>query len=72
MAYNVTPKFREKCYSGSSLYDCLLTINDYVVPYTQIESIKISDPIVDSEQDYFYIGTFIAKKIVIQFKTSII
>lgn len=68
MAYNVTPKFREKCYSGSSLYDCLLTINDYVVPYAQIESIKISDPIVDSEQDYFYIGTFIAKKIVIQFK----
>lgn len=68
MAYNVTEKFRTKVYSGESLYSCILTINDVEVPYNQIESIKISSPIIDKNSNTFYIGTFISQSITIKFK----
>lgn len=68
MAYNVSSAFREQCYSGSSLYKCRLIIGEETIPTSQIASITISSPIVDSENEIFYIGTFISQKLTIQFK----
>jgi hypothetical protein len=68
MAYNVSQAFREQCYKGSSLYKCRLIIGEVTIPTSQIASIIISSPIVDSESQIFYIGTFISQKLTIQFK----
>ena len=68
MAYNVSNEFREKVYSGESLYDCILTIENESVPVNQISSIKISSPIIDTSSPAFYIGTFISQSITIKFK----
>ncbi len=68
MAYNVNQAFRERCYSGSSLYRCRLIIGEETIPVSQISSITISSPIVDGDKETFYIGTFISQKLTIQFK----
>ena len=66
MAYNVNQAFRERCYSGSSLYRCRLIIGEETIPISQISSITISSPIVDGDKETFYIGTFISQKLTIQ------
>lgn len=68
MAYNVSQEFREQCYSGESLYSCRLIIGENTIPIEQIASITISSPIVDSNSETFYIGTFISQKLTIEFK----
>lgn len=68
MAYNVSEAFREQCYSGESLYSCRLIIGENTIPISQIASITISSPIVDSDSETFYIGTFISQKLTIKFK----
>ena len=68
MAYNVSNKYREQVYSGSSTYKCQLTINGNSIPNNQIERITISNPIIDDNKEYFYIGTFISQKITIKFR----
>lgn len=68
MAYTVSEKFREKVYSGESLYSCKLTIDYVEVPYNQIESIKISSPIIDSSSNAFYLGSFVSQSITVKFK----
>ena len=68
MAYSVSTAFREQCYSGSSLYSCRLIIGSSTIPISQIESITISSPIIDSNSETFYIGTFISQKLTIKFK----
>jgi len=70
MAYNVSNDWIEKCYSGESLYDCRLIVENKQVPIEQIEKIDINSPIIDnSSQDKpFYIGTFISQSITIKFR----
>lgn len=68
MAYNVPTEFREKAYSGESIYKCKLTINELEVPIDQISKITISSPIIDSTSKNFYIGTFISQQIVVTFR----
>ena len=68
MAYNVSAAFREQCYSGESLYSCRLIIGGNTIPISQIASITISSPIIDSNSETFYIGTFISQQLTIQFK----
>lgn len=68
MAYNVSQAFRDQCYSGSSLYSCRLIIGSTTVPTEQISSITISSPIIDSDNQSFYIGTFISQKLTIEFR----
>lgn len=68
MAYNVTKRFREIVYSGGALYKCSLKINNKLVPNRQIAKITISNPIIDTTSDYFYVGSYIAQKLTIQFK----
>ena len=68
MAYNVSSAFREQCYSGSSLYKCRLIIGGNEVPISQLASITISSPIIDSRSEIFYIGSFISQELTIQFK----
>lgn len=68
MAYSVSEAFREQCYSGSSLYSCRLIIGNTTVPMSQIASITISSPIIDSSSETFYIGSFISQKLTIDFK----
>lgn len=71
MAYNVSQDYRTVVYSGNSLYNCRLYINEDLVPVSQIRTIKISSPIIDTIEDtgkLFHIGTFISQKLDIQFK----
>ena len=68
MAYNVSQGFRERCYSGSSLYNCRLIIGEDTIPIEQIASITISSPIIDNSSEIFYLGTFISQKLTIKFK----
>ena len=68
MAYNVTTKFRERVYSGSSNYKAKLKINNEDVNNSQISQITISSPIIDTTKETFYIGTFISQQITIKFK----
>lgn len=70
MAYNVSNNWIEKSYSGESLYDCRLIVENKRVPIEQIEKIDINSPIIDnSSQDKpFYIGTFISQSITIKFR----
>ena len=68
MAVNVSNDFRTTVYSGESLYSCYLTIGSTTVSSDLIESIKITRPIIDTTQKYFYIGTFISDKVEIAFK----
>ena len=71
MAYNVSNNYRDIVYSGGAIYDCMLKINNVQVPNTQIQSIKISSPIIDTSADtgkMFHIGTFISQSLEIKFK----
>lgn len=68
MAYNVTKRFREIVYSGGAIYKCSLKINNKLVPNRQIAKITISNPIIDTTNDYFYVGSYIAQKLTIKFK----
>lgn len=68
MAYNVTKRFREIVYSGGAIYKCSLKINNKLVSNRQIAKITISNPIIDTTSDYFYVGSYIAQKLTIKFK----
>jgi len=71
MAYNVSNNYRNIVYSGGALYDCRLTIDNTLVSPTQIQSIKISSPIIDTTTDtgsMFHIGTFISQSLEIKFR----
>ena len=68
MAANVSNDFRTVVYSGESLYKCYLYINDQRISPSQISSITIYRPIIDTEQKTFYIGTFISDKIEVIFR----
>lgn len=68
--YAVNEKYRERIYSGGALHRASLTINNSIIPNSNIKKIKISSPIIDATQDYFYIGTFIGQKIEIEFKNA--
>lgn len=72
MAYIVSDpvKYRERIYSGGAVNRATLTINDVNIPTERIKSIKVSDPIIDTTQDSFYVGTFLAKKVEIQFRNA--
>lgn len=71
MAYNVSNNYRTIVYSGGAIYNCVLKVNNVQVPNTQISSIKISSPIIDSTTDtggMFHIGTFISQSLEIKFR----
>jgi hypothetical protein len=66
--YVVSNKFKTNTYSGDSLYKAILKIDNNLVPTNQISSIEISRPIIDTNKDTFYLGTFISNKITIKFR----
>lgn len=72
---DVTQAFRNKEYSGSSIYNVKLTIKEkgenktpVNVPYSQIAKIVISSPIIDTTSNMFYVGSFISQQITITFR----
>lgn len=65
---DVTQAFRKKEYGGSSIYQTKLTIDGVVVPTNQIAKITISNPIIDTTSEIFYVGSFISQQITIKFK----
>jgi len=66
--YTVSNKFRQQEYSGEALFNAKLYINDILVPNDLIASINLSEPIIDTSVDYFYLGSFISNKLTIKFK----
>lgn len=73
MAYIVDDKFRQKVYSGGAIYDGVLTIinkdgEEALIENKDIKSINVSNPIIDTSKQYFYIGTFISNKIEVVFR----
>lgn len=64
----VTQQFREQEYSGEALFNCILRINDNLVPVEQIAKITIKSPIIDTSTETFYVGTFISQSVIIKFK----
>jgi hypothetical protein len=72
---DVTQAFRNKEYSGSSIYNVKLAIKEkgenktpVNVPYSQIAKIVISSPIIDTTSNMFYVGSFISQQITITFR----
>lgn len=63
-------KYRERIYSGGALHRASLTINNENIPTSNIKSIKISSPIIDTTEEYFYVGTFIGQKVEIAFRNA--
>ena len=70
MAYSVSERYKEIIYSGGAEHKAILKINDIEIPNRQIESIEISDPLIDNQQQIFYIGQFISKQLIIKFKNT--
>lgn len=70
MAVNVSSKYREVIYSGGAINRATLLINNNEIDNSNIKRITISSPIIDETVDYFYIGTFIAQKVEIEFKNN--
>lgn len=68
MAYPVSQEWKNRVYGDRASYTYSLTINGTEISDTLIESMKLSNPIIDSEQKYFYIGTFISQKLTIKFR----
>lgn len=68
MAVDVSQKYRQVVYSGGAINRATLTINGTSIPNSNIKKITISSPIIDTTADYFYIGTFIAQKVEIEFR----
>ena len=68
--YAVSEKYRERIYSGGALHRASLTINGIPIPNSNIKSIKIYSPLIDTTVDYLYIGTFIGQKVEIQFRNA--
>lgn len=66
--YAVSNKFRQQEYSGEALFNAKLYINNIIVPNDLIASINLSEPIIDTSVDYFYLGSFISNKLTIKFK----
>lgn len=63
----VSERFNEITYSGDALYSCNLQINGIQVPNEQLTKIVISNPIIDTTSEIFYIGTFISQQLEITF-----
>lgn len=70
MAYSVSSDYKETIYSGGATHKAILTINGIEIPNSQIESIEISDPLIDIQQKIFYLGQFVSKQITIKFKNT--
>jgi hypothetical protein len=70
MAYSVSDRYKEIIYSGGANHKAILKINGTEIPNRQIESIEISDPLIDVEQKIFYIGQFASKQLIIKFKNT--
>ena len=63
-------RYRERIYSGGALNSATLTINGTNIDVGNIASIKVTSPIIDTEKDYFYVGTFNGQKVEIKFKNA--
>ena len=69
MAYTTSNDYKHQLYeTDERIYSCSMTINGTLIPQEQIETITISDPIINDDDDYFRLGTFISKKLEIHFK----
>jgi hypothetical protein len=68
--YKTSKEYKKVIYSEDSNNIPFLTINGTQIDYNQIESIEISSPIIDTEEEYFYIGTFISQKLTINFRNT--
>ena len=68
MAEIVSDKYRKVVYSGGAMYNCNLIINNQKIAPSQIQSIVISSPIVDTTAENFYVGSFVSQKLTITFK----
>lgn len=68
MAYNVSEEYKQIIYGGGATHKAILTINGIEIPNSQIESIEISDPLIDIQQKIFYLGQFASKQLIIKFK----
>ena len=71
MAQNVSNRYREIVYSDEKVYKCNLSINSNPISPTDIQQIKIERPIIDINNQSFYIGTFISDKLEIKFKNTL-
>lgn len=67
--YPISNEKRQKIYNGGLYYTPIVTIGGVTIPYTEIKSISIDDPIIDASNQTMYIGTFIAKKLDMEFRT---
>lgn len=67
--YVIDSTTRAKIYDGGLYYTPIVKIGDITIPNSQIKSISINDPIIDTTENQMYIGTFIAKKLDIEFRT---
>ena len=67
--YSIDSATRAKIYNGGLYYTPIIRIGNTQISYQNIKSISIDDPIIDTTENQMYIGTFIAKKLEIEFRT---
>ena len=68
--YTINDDTRKLIYSGDAQYVPYLKIGTTDIDVSLIKNITISDPILDKETKYFYLGTFPSRKIEIEFVNS--
>lgn len=65
----IDDRIKEIVYSGDSTgYTCHLNIEGTDILPSQIANIHLSKPIIDTSNEYFYIGSFISNQLQIKFK----
>jgi hypothetical protein len=67
--YVIDNATRAKIYNGGLYYTPIVKIGDITIPNSEIKHIDIDEPIIDTTNQTMYIGTFVAKKLDIEFRT---
>ena len=67
--YVIDNATRAKIYNGGLYYTPIVKIGNITIPNSEIKSIAIDEPIIDTTNQTMYIGTFVGKKLDIEFRT---
>ena len=66
--YVINERLSQKIYDGGLQYTPVVKIGEDIVDNSNIKSLEISDPIIDNESKFMYLGTFISKKLTLEFR----
>lgn len=66
--YVINENLRDRIYDGGLQYTPIIQIGETVIDNSNIKSFEISDPLIDTEKKFLYLGTFISKQLTLEFR----